>query len=287
MPTGHNSFPRGTGQDSARSCPVPRNRESGGTTRPTRHYKGQTIVEFAVASLVLFMFILGIIEVAHFMFTYSVVSNAAQEGSRFGIVRPRAVFDVNARATQVARGTAVPTQIVVNNGDCSVVQKTLEKAIGVPRDDLNVSVWYDNGDGTPIAVTDSNIDNVITLGNRIVVEVSYTYRFVVPFLSKFAPNGVTVKMNSARTLQTNGDSMFGTPIPCEFNAGIAPTPPTSTPTNTRTPTATYTPSNTPTPMPTGTPTRTPTSTYTPTNTRTPTITPTRTVTLTPTRTPTP
>ena len=62
-----------------------------------------------------------------------------------------------------------------------------------------------------------------------------------------------------------------------------PTPPTETPTITRTPTITFTPSRTPTP----TITRTPTNTFTPTVTRTPTSTRTITPTFTPSRTRTP
>jgi murein DD-endopeptidase MepM/ murein hydrolase activator NlpD len=62
-----------------------------------------------------------------------------------------------------------------------------------------------------------------------------------------------------------------------------PTPPTETPTITRTPTITFTPSRTPTP----TITRTPTNTFTPTVTRTPTPTRTITPTFTPSRTRTP
>lgn len=62
-----------------------------------------------------------------------------------------------------------------------------------------------------------------------------------------------------------------------------PTPPTETPTITRTPTITFTPSRTPTP----TISRTPTNTFTPTVTRTPTPTRTPTLTFTPSRTRTP
>src|SRR5687767_9154379 len=186
--------------------------------RPVQSARGQSLVEFAFISFLLFMFLLGIIETGRLMFAYSVVSNAAQEGSRFGITRPRAGFDVNARATSVARGTAVPTYIVVPNGNCSVVSKTLEKAIGLPRQDIKVAVWYDNGNGTPIPVTAGNHHVVIDRGNRIVVEASYNFQFIAPFMSKFVPNGINVKMSSARSMLTPGD---GNMPPCEFSTAIA------------------------------------------------------------------
>src|SRR5688500_6489988 len=85
-----------------------------------RRARGQGLVEFALVSILLFMLLLGIIEMGRFMFVYSVVSNAAQEGSRFGIIRPRAAFDVSGMQTSVARGTPVPTYIVVSNGQCNI-----------------------------------------------------------------------------------------------------------------------------------------------------------------------
>ena len=259
-----------------------------------RRARGQGLVEFALVSILLFIFLLGIIEMGRFLFAYSVVSNAAQEGSRFGITRPRAAFDGNARSTSVARGTAVPTYIVVPNGACSVVSKTLDRALGLPRADIKVAVWYDNGNGTPIPITASNYNAVISRGNRIVVEASYNFQFIAPFISKFVPNGINVKMNSARTMLTNGD---GAMPPCEFSTAIAALPPTLTATSTPTPTltrtatmtltATRTPTRTSTPISTITPTATRTGTPTGTATRTPTGTATRTPTGTATRTPTP
>lgn len=254
-------------------------------TYKLRRAHGQSTVEFAFVSILLFWFILGIIEMGRFLFTYSVVTNAAQEGSHFAIIRPREVVAA-AQATQVAADMAAkgtPTyvpQLVAPSYACDIRGKSIEKVMGVPRSSVNIAVWYDNGDGTPVAVTQSNIDSVIKEGNRVVVEASYKYKFLVPFMEAFAPNGIDVKMRSARTILQNGKTQAP-------GCAVSLTPaPTFTPQGSPTPTETLPPSSTPFVPPTSTPTRTTTSTATATETGTATPTwtpgtPTATVTGTP------
>lgn len=208
-------------------------RVSSGNRRPAQSAKGQSLVEFAFVSFLLFALLLGIIEMGRFMFTYSVVSNAAQEGSRYGIVRPRDVYGPTAAAVARASGTPVPTQLVVPNGNCNVIDKTREKALGIPANEMQVSVWYDDGDGTPIVPNATpTTQRIIDKGNRIVVETSYKFFFIVPFIGQFVPNGVDVKMRSARTMLGDG---AGTIAGCTVNLTPAPQP-TSTAVPTATPT---------------------------------------------------
>jgi hypothetical protein len=236
------------------------------------------------------MLILGIIEMGRLLFVYSVVSNAAQEGVRYGIIRPQDMFSVSERQTRVARGTTIPTVITVPNGNCNIVDKAREKVWLVPKNDLIVNVWFDNGNGTPTQVP-TDITRVKDLlaytgeQNRIAVETSYRYQFIVPFLSVFAPSGFDVKMRAARTIE----NFEVDPRPCKMNATPAPPPPpppTRTPVPSNTAQATRTSTITPTqPPPTITRTVTRTATQ-PTSTRT--ITPSVTVTQPPaTRTNTP
>lgn len=272
-----------------------------------RSARGQSTVEFAFISILLFWFILGIIEMGRFLFTYSVVTNAAQEGSHFAIIRPREVVAA-AQATQVAASMAAkgtPTYVpalVAPSYACDIQSRSVEKVMGVPRSSINIAVWYDNGNGTPVPVTQSNIDDVIKEGNRVVVEASYKYKFLAPFMDAFVPNGIDVKMRSARTILQNGKTqapgctMSFTPAPT-FTPGNTPSatetlPPSSTPfvLATETPTATGTATGTATQTSTATPTETPgtpTATITGTPpTATPTGTSTSTATVTPTGTPT-
>lgn len=242
--------------------------------------RGQSIVEFSLVSIFLFFFILGILEMARLLFVFSVVSNAAQEGSRYGIIRPRDVIASGAATqTATAGGTPYITQQVVADGACNITDKTREKVWGIKPSDVRVSVWYDTGNATPVVPNTRTptpyVFDAMTRGNRVVVEASYTFRFAVPFLDRLAPNGIDVRIRSARTIMNDGDV---TSIPCSVNMTPAPVP-SSTPTPSPTPTdpplpptatplgATSTPNGTNTPIPT--PTRTPTRTNTPTITNTP------------------
>ncbi len=112
-------------------------------------------------------------------------------------------------------------------------------------------------------------------GNRIVVEANYKFYFISPILGLFAPNGLDIKMRSARTIMNNGTAQG---VPCSVNLTPAPVPtvdiPTTTPTNfpapaTLTPappTGTYTATGTATAIPSTTSTAIPTSTNTSTAT---------------------
>ena len=224
--------------------------------------KGQSLVEFALVGVVLFMLLLGIIDGGRLLFTYSVVSNAAQEGARYGVIRPRDVLGPQDATRVVQNATYTPTAerrnylldvVVYQDAACNIFAKTRENAWGLTRADVNVGAWYDDGDGTPIPVTDpADLETSAIPGNRVVVEASYHFDFMVPYLSLFRPNGFDVRMRAARTIVNRGDVPDSSGYNCIINYTPAPT---------------YTPSNTMTPTWTRTPTRTPT--YTPTNTATP------------------
>ena len=262
-----------------------------------RKDKGQSAVEFALISFFLFVFLLGILETARLLFVFSVVSNAAQEGSRYGIIRPRDAVPSSLVTYSITgptyRGVPIPTQVVVSDGLCNVVEKTQEKVWGIKSSDVKVRFWYDNGNGTPVAVnsiqSDARFyDRVILPGNRMVVEASYRFDFIVPFFSVFAPNGINVNMTSARTMMNDGSRPIVNCItPYRPGPTFTPVPtPTNTPTNTPTATATNTATNTATATSTNTSTATNTATATRTATNTPTRTSTPTSTATLTRTPT-
>src|SRR5437870_13427112 len=76
--------------------------------RTGRPRGGQSLVEFALVGVILFSFLMGIIDAGRLLFTYSVVSNAAQEGSRYGIARPRDVLGPSDAATATAVMTLTP-----------------------------------------------------------------------------------------------------------------------------------------------------------------------------------
>lgn len=159
----------------------------------------------------------------YMLFAYSVVSNAAQEGSHYGIVKPRDMMD-SAEATKVAAlGTQVPTQLIVSDGGCNVIEKARDKVWGIDRAQVKVNVWYDYGDRTPVVpTTTSQIENVIQAGNRVVVETSYKHHFFTPLFDIFAPDGIDIKMRSSRTILNVGEG--AAPCTVSYTPGPLLTP---------------------------------------------------------------
>ncbi len=199
-------------------------------------------MEFAFVSVFLMLLLFGIIEMGRLLFAYSVVSNAAQEGTRYAITRPRDLMNRSAAATRIAMGTAVPTQLVVPDGSCNIYDNARSEVWGVSRSDIVLNVTYENASATPLAASslnnvedsDNYYEKVARQGNRVTVEASYKFNFIVPLIGQFAPNGIDVKMSAARSILNNGEGSFS----CNVNYEPAPVPPTAT--NTVAPTNTLT-----------------------------------------------
>ena len=212
---------------------------------------GQSLVEFGLISVILFAFLTGIIDVGRLLLTYSVVSNAAQEGTRYAEVRPRDVMGPTDATAVAANITLTPVadrhaytqaQVVTDDASCSIFAKSRERAFGVTQSAIKVAVWYDRGDDTPIPIPATTatpyLETAAVPGNRVVVETSYHFDFIVPYMSIFIPNGINVKMRAARTIMGTGDA----PNNCTVNYTPAPTyTPSATFTSTSTATATPTP----------------------------------------------
>src|SRR5439155_19329016 len=103
---------------------------------------GQSLVEFALVGVILFSLLMGIIDAGRLLFAYSAISNAAQEGTHYGAIRPRDVLGPT-DATHVATSmAATPTaeqhsyidpQLVTSDTSCNIVAKTREKVYGLTQ----------------------------------------------------------------------------------------------------------------------------------------------------------
>lgn len=197
--------------------------------------RGQALVEFALLLPILLVILVGILEFGRVLFIYVNLFNSAREGARLGIVNP-----------------TNPTQIR---------QTVLDRLILVDPAQVNVTVNYDTGPGTA-TFTDPNQAGI---GARVRVQVQHTARLITPIFQPFAPNGYTVNLISARTIQSLNPNVGGgggggggggepTLTPTPQTPTATPQTPTATPqTPTVTPTPTETPppsGSTPTPSPT-------------------------------------
>ncbi|HMA33841.1 MAG TPA: TadE family protein [Chloroflexia bacterium] len=218
---------------------------------------GQSLVEFALISMVLFTLILTILEGGRLMFLFTQVSSAAQEGSRYGFTHPLELIST----ADDGPPQAYPP-ITHNNNPCNVVAQARSRVVLVPPQDVDVTMGYDGGDqNTPMQGVIANYSVGV---DRIVVTTTYHFHFLLPLFDAFVPpSGLPLTMVSARTIGNN-EQTPPTPGACTYDPGSggAPPPPTPTtgppgPTNTPGPGPTDTPSG-PTPTPAGPPPPTPT-----------------------------
>ncbi len=126
--------------------------------------KGQSLVEIAFILPILLLIILGLVEFGRALFIYAVVSNAAREGVRHGIVSPNDVAGING---------AIAGKLIL-----------------VPTDAVDVDVSYDNLD---------NHGNTVPGQSRVIVKVDYTFRMITPVLSRIFPPA-KLSFSSARTI---------------------------------------------------------------------------------------
>ena len=181
--------------------------------------RAQSMVEFAMIAPLLFLFILGIIEMGYALFVYTSVQNAAREGARAAAVRPCA--DTSDRdAIRSATLSRMPALVDVAS-----------------IDPTTIGIAYSNGSA---ATAD--------FGDTVTVTLAYQFELLDPLTQRLIPQ-VNVNAIASRDLTTGCASAVVT-LPT-----VAPTNTPGGPTNTPGG-PTDTPTNTPGP---GTPTATPTT----------------------------
>jgi Flp pilus assembly protein TadG len=135
----------------------------------SRDESGSSIVEFALASIILFTLVIGVMAICLALYSYNVVSEAAREATRYAIVR----------------GSACSIKTFTN---CNIDQTGLEtyvQSLGFPGI-------------TPSSLTVAASATVLTTGvtctgtlkpcnnpgNPVLVTVTYTFPLVIPFVPR-------------------------------------------------------------------------------------------------------
>ena len=135
-----------------------------------RSHRGQAAVEFALTIVSIFVLLLGMLELTMFVYTYSVLADAAKEGVRYAIVNGSS--GSNGTGPSDA-GSCVTTGSVVDN------VKYYAKASLHSTSDMTIDACYPDGNNKP--------------GSLVKVSVSYPYE---PFFGLGWPK-VNVSANSA------------------------------------------------------------------------------------------
>jgi Flp pilus assembly protein TadG len=144
--------------------------------------RGQTMVELALVLPIMILVVLGLVEFGRALFIYTVISNAAREGVRAGLVDPRNTAWVEDR---------IRARLVL-----------------MAPDAVTVDVKYDHGSGA----TFTNPDEIEEGVSRILVEVSTDFTMITPVLRGLFP-ATTIQYVSARTIVAGARAHKPTEVP--------------------------------------------------------------------------
>jgi Flp pilus assembly protein TadG len=134
--------------------------------RTLRAEKGSSIVEFAMASVILFTLIFGVMAIGLALYSYNVVSEAAREATRYAIVRGSACNSFT---------------------NCNIDQTGLQTYVqgigfpGITPSSLTVAASATSATGTICTPTLKPCNKP---GNPVKVTVTYTFPLVIPFVPR-------------------------------------------------------------------------------------------------------
>jgi Flp pilus assembly protein TadG len=143
-----------------------------------RRQGGQAIVEFALTVVLLMLLMFALLELSIFIYTYSVLANAAKEGVRYAIVHGAS----NGTPSGPSSGSASSPPCTASSTNVTNVVNQTKNFAGftlLDTSNVNVFVCYLDGDNK--------------LNSLVEVSVSYLYR---PLFGFNWPS-VTVNANSA------------------------------------------------------------------------------------------
>src|SRR5690349_7589111 len=108
-----------------------------------RQHQGQALVEFAMISLVLFMLLIGIMEMGRMLFIWTQLASAAQEGTRYGVTHPLEIIDPGSIGTYPCTSG--------NTDPCNIVAQARARVVLLDPNNVSVLVGYDDGAGNTIS----------------------------------------------------------------------------------------------------------------------------------------
>lgn len=164
------------------------------------HARGQSLVEFSLVLIPLFILLLGIIQFGFIFNTYVTMTNAAREGARTGTVY---VYDRNCTKSQndALRNEAIRAALV---SSMNLLSKTAPQFSTTAASGANCAVsggWTTsgsistNGDLTVTYVVPEGLtDSEPRTGEQVTVRAAYHQDLIVPLISSFLPKDAGGRM---------------------------------------------------------------------------------------------
>ena len=87
-----------------------------------RYSRGQSLVEFSLVIVIIFVLLAGIIDVGELIFQYTEMHDAAQEGAVYAAIFPQACSQITQRVRSnlhPASPSDIQVSVMVNGVDCS------------------------------------------------------------------------------------------------------------------------------------------------------------------------
>jgi Flp pilus assembly protein TadG len=170
--------------------------------RPQGTARGQSLVEFSLILMPLFLILLGIIQFGFIFNTYVTMTNAARDAARLGTVY---VYDRSLTKSQndLARNNSIKAQVLSSMDGLSQTSPRFstgstwtQSGLTFTNGDLVITyVIPDGSDGTP-SVTDSDPRT----GERITVNATYHQDLVIPLISALLPKDTNGRMGLGGTV---------------------------------------------------------------------------------------
>jgi len=151
---------------------------------------GGSIVEFAVASTLLFTVVFGILDCSRALFANHYVSYSAAEAARYAMVRGATWNNASCSTVTTESCTATSSNVT------SLVQSITPVGINTSSKNLTVSTTWTGKTPNGAACNSSGVNN--SPGCVVQVQVSYSFSFVLPFL----PANALLMKSSAATVIT-------------------------------------------------------------------------------------
>lgn len=145
--------------------------------------RGQSLVEFALVLMPLFLILLGIIQFGFVFNSYVTITNAAREGARIGTVY---VYDASKSKAQndTARNNAIKTALI---SSMNLLSKTSPNF-------ATTSTWtqsglvFSNGDLVVTYVVPSGVtDTDSRVGQQLTVRSTYHQDLIIPLIAQLLP----------------------------------------------------------------------------------------------------
>lgn len=163
----------------------PRRRHT--TASPNRRSRatgrGQSLVEFALVLMPLFMILLGIIQFGFVFNSYVTLTNAVREGARIGTVY---VYRSSLSKAQNdrARNDLIKTSLIASMNLLGKTSPNFSTSDAWTQSSLT----FTNGDLiVTYVVPDSVIDTDARVGQQVTVRATYHQDVIVPLISNFLP----------------------------------------------------------------------------------------------------